>query len=814
MVRVLGLTLVLTAALATPRDATAQGFQPNLGQWPQSVLFHARAGAMHTWLENDGWTLALVEPRAAQHSGQAWTVRLEWPAQALRVAPRAPLESTFSRFCGAEPERWSGAWLLHQQVAFEELAPGIALVARLAASGPEFDLEVAPGVDPSSLVLRFTGQCGLSLDESGALLVHTPLGDLSLPRPFALMSGALGVEWTECRYRLVGDDGFALETPQRPADAALWIDPALHWGTYLGGQSQQWIEAAELLPSGAVVLAGTTDSIDYPTTTGAFQTFGSGATDGFVSVLAADGRTLLHSTLIGGVADERIVGVGVAAGGAIVVAGETHSADFPTTPGAFDRTLGGASDVFVARFTPDLGALEWSTLIGGSSVELAGGMALRANGSAVVVGAARGGGFPTTPGAYDPTYNGGSFAGDAFALELAPSGASLNWSTFLGGPAEELAEHVVLGPGGEVTLSGMSYGAGFPTTPGALDANFDGFEEPFVARLNAQGSQLSFSTFLGGAGTDTLHALLVRSDGATLIGGRTDDEHWPTTADAHDRHYKGVSEGFLALLAPAGNALLHSTFVGGIAEDAVRALALRSDGMLVVGLETLSAELPTTPGAYDRFFANSLGGDEFDAYIARFKADLSDYDYATFFGGRSPERLSAILVDAQGALILAGVTNGPDLPTTTTALQPSWNVTALAEGFVARLELLRHPIEYGLGKLNSGGAVAGILWSGFPSVADQNFAVGVDFAPPNAWCTVFSSLSAADLPFCGGRLLVRPPFTRYPRFKSDFFGYGMRAVALPAWAAGQTLHFQVWYVDDGDPLGCGLSDALSVFVYP
>ncbi len=814
MTHVLGLTLLATTALSTQREVASPGFQPNLGQWPAPVLFHSRFGALHGWLENDGWTLALFDEPAVERAPHAWAVRLNWPAPRARVAPRRPLDSTFSCFRGADPQRWRGAALLHEQVVFEELAPGIALVARCSAKGPEFDLEVAPGVDPSSLLLTWTGHCGLELDATGALAVHTPLGALRLPQPMALMSTALGVEWTECRYRLVGEDAFVLETPERPLDAALWIDPALHWGTYLGGQSQQWIEALELLPSGDVVVAGTTDSIDYPTTAGSFQPFSNGGTEAFVSVLAADGRSLLHSTLIGGLGDERVVGVGVAPGGAIVVAGDTNSADFPTTQGAFDTTLGGSADVFVARLSPDLGALEWSTLIGGASVERAGGMALRSSGATVLAGATRGAAFPTTPGAYDTTYNGGSFAGDVFVLELAPDGSSLHWSTFLGGPSEELAERVALGPGGEVTVSGMAYGPGFPTTLGAFDRSFDGFEEPFVARLNAQGSTLVFSTFLGGEGEDSLLALLVRSDGATWIGGRTDDPLWPTSVDAMDRSYKGPSEGFVVLLASSGDSLLHSTFFGGVDEDAVRALAVTADGKLIVGLETSSPDLPTTPGAFDRHFASSIGGNKSDVYLARCKADLSGSDYLTYFGGRNPERLSGIAVDAQGALILAGVTNGADLPTTIGALQPAWNVTALAEGFVARLELLRHPIEFGAGKLNSGGSVPTIHWWGFPSVADQNFSVGIDSAMPNAWCTVFSSLTATDQPFCGGRLFLRPPFTRYLRFKSDFFGWGTRSISLAPWLAGQTMYFQVWYVDDDDNLGCGLTDALAVFVYP
>lgn len=821
MLSALGLfSLAVASAAQTSPTFTRPpaSFETNLGQWPEAVLFHSRSGSVHAWLDAEGCTLALlerVESNSADADERAWCLRMEWESAPLRIAPRAPQESSTSRFSGGSYAGWRRADLRHGAVALEELAPGVNLVARAGGERLEFDLEVASGSAPEAVVMRWSGHCGLRLDASGDLHVATGLGELTLPRPIALEFDGARAEWLMCEYQLLDDERFCIRAERRTPHSALWIDPALHWGTYLGGQSQQSISSLEVLPSGAVVVAGVTESIDYPTVPGAFQPFYSGGIDAFVSVLAADGTSLLHSTLLCGAADDRIVGLAVAPGGGIVVAGDTTSVDFPTTPGAFDRTFEGSSDAFVARLSSDLSTLDWSTLIGGSLRDGAGGMALRPNGAAVLVGSTRGAGFPVTSGAHDVSYNGGQFAGDAFALEVASNGASVVWGTYLGGPSEELAERVTLDSNGSVTLSGMAYGAGFPTTVGAFDRNFDGFEEPFVVRLNAQGSALQFSTFFGGAGEDTVLALLVRSDGATVLGGRTTDSSWPLTALAHDRDFKGATEGFLALLAPAGDALWHSSFVGGGEDDAVTALhVVDASEHVVVGAQTLSGDLPTTPGAYDRNFDASLSGSEIDTYLLRMKPDLSVFDYATYFGGRNPERLIAIDSDAQGALLLAGSTNGASLPTTPSAFQPAWNITSLSEGFVARLELLLHPIPFGTSQFNSGGGAASIQWSGFPSVSDHDFAVGVDFATPNAWCTVFSGLEQADTPFCGGRIRVRPPFTRYPRFKSDSFGYGMRAVPLAPWMAGSTLFFQLWYVDDNDPLGCGLTDGLAVLVQP
>jgi hypothetical protein len=801
--------------------AADASFAPNLGEWPEHVLFHARCGAVQGWLDNHGWTLALHDTSTAPGSSgaganarPAWNLRLSWPAPAEFVDAREPLERGRTRIVGNDPSRWRSSQLDYRRVALRELAPGVALVARAAAGSFEYDLEVAAGADPSALVFRWEGHCGLAVDERGALRVETGLGELTLPPPLAFEFAATGPRPVACSYRLLDGERFVLDARRRAADSALWIDPALHWSTYLGGQYEQSITALELASDGSVVVAGHTSSIDYPTTPGAFLPFYLGGLDAFVSVLSADGSTLLRSTLIAGAGDDRIVGLGLDSAGRAVVAGDTTSTDFPFTPGAFDTTMDGPSDVFVARLAPGFDALEWSTFVGGASREIAGDMALRPDGAPVLVGATRGAGFPTSANAYDSSYNGGSFAGDAFALELAPGGDALRWSTYLGGPSEELAEHVSLDASGAVSLSGMAYGPGFPITFGAFDSTFEGFEEPFVARLDAQGANLLYSTYFGGPLNDEIRALLARDDGSLWIGGRTEDPQHPLTASAHDTVFEGPSEGFASQLAPGGNALLHSTFFGGADEDAVNALHFDAQNRLIVGGETLSADFETTPGAFDRGFDTTASTFEFDAFLVRFAPNLASVDYATYFGGRNPERIAAIRTDAQGVLVFAGHTRGADLPTTSNAFQPAWNITALSEGFVTRLELVLHPIPYGSPKLNSDGGYSTVRWNGFPSVTDQNFAVGIDLALSNVWCTVFSGLAPTDLPYCGGRLRVRPPFTRYPRFKSDFMGYGVRAVPLAPWMVGQTLYFQVWYADEPDAFGCSVTDALQVLVHP
>ena len=772
-------------------------FEPALGRAPEGS-FVARAGGVFACARPGGLGLALVsEP----HVGAA--IALEFGAS-------LPLGE--DERCRGIARSKAGALLssdrVHARVRWPEVAPGIDLLLREGGGGFEYDLELSSGARLTEFEARVRGHEALWIGPEGELVIETAAGPLVQPAPIAWRAG--DGEAVECRFELRGADafGFALA----PVSAPVYIDPMLRFSTYLTGEYEQEVRSIAQGPFGVVFAAGTTFSIDFPTTLGAFDPFYNGGTEGFVSCLSGDGTTLLWSTLLGGSGDDSIHSVRVTSGGSVVVGGTTASADFPTTPGALQASFGGAQDAFVARLEGSGTALEWSTFFGGPLAERFGELELAANGDVVLCGGTRGG-LPASPGALDASYNGGPFFGDAFVARLRADGAARVWCTYLGSTGDELAQRIALDASDAVAVSGTSYTALFPTSASAFDRTFSAPSDAWIARLDAQGSQLVHSTFLGGSGEESVLDLALEPAGSVVCVGEARSADFPLE-QALDASFEGDSEGFYARIAPAGDALERSSFLGGLDTDRVTALAFDALGRIVLGGDSLSPDLPTSVGAWSPQPNTSAGGMEREVFLARLPPTLDALEYLTYFGSRQADRLEALVLDASGEPIFGGVTYGPGLPVSAGAFQPAWNVLALSQGYVSRLALLRTPIPFGMAATNSLGGRAQVRWEGYPSATESGFKVGIDVAVPLAWSQVMRSLQTQTRPYLGGRLYLAPPLKRYPRVKTDFLGYAIREIPFEPWLVGQTVYFQVWYEDPGSAQGAALSEALRVFVYP
>ncbi|MEW5986902.1 MAG: SBBP repeat-containing protein [Chloroflexota bacterium] len=377
---------------------------------------------------------------------------------------------------------------------------------------------------------------------------------------------------------------------------------------------------------------------------------------------------LLFSAYLGGSQFEVGYDVAVDQGGYSFVTGITYSADFPTTPGAFDPTFEGDTEVYVVKVSADGSELVYATYLGGQAADSGWGIAIDSEGYAYVTGGTGSDDFPTTPGACDTTYNGG--LNDVFVAKLNMAGTELAYSTYLGGSGSDSGRGVAVNEMGQTFITGLVTSTDFPTTPGAFDTTYNGGDyDAFVARLNAAGSNLLYSTYLGGNGADYGHVIGIDSQGNATVTGDVESTDFPVTAGAFDTTYNGgTADAYVTKVSPAGSALVYSAYLGGSNYDRAFGLAVDQAGSAYVVGRTESADFPATVGAFD----TTYNGD-YDAYVAKVNPDGASLAYATFLGASGADAGQAIAVDATGRTYVTGRTASSDFPTTAGAYDTTHN---------------------------------------------------------------------------------------------------------------------------------------------
>ncbi len=314
--------------------------------------------------------------------------------------------------------------------------------------------------------------------------------------------------------------------------------------SYLGGSGDDRPRGILVGPQGRLYVVGTTQSSDLPHGAGAYDVTYGGGTDLFVACLSADLDTLVAATYLGGSLEED--GRLVAGDGFVCVAGYTRSSNFPTTAGAYDRTFGGSTDVFVSLLTPDLATLTASTFVGGSGWDFGYAVALGPDGRVYVAGHA-GTGYPT-PNGYDTSYNGGPQGyDDVVVSRLSPGLTALEASTFLGGSQFENCTDLAIDAAGTVHVAGFTRSTDFPAAGLPAQAQPAGGYDAFVARLSGDLSALTASTCLGGSADegDVAVALL---PGRVVLAGGTLSADLPSTAGTFGPLPRGGADLFAALL--------------------------------------------------------------------------------------------------------------------------------------------------------------------------------------------------------------------------------------------------------------------------
>ena len=472
--------------------------------------------------------------------------------------------------------------------------------------------------------------------------------------------------------------------------------PGLLYSTYLGGGDSDNIGDLAVDREGNLYILSTTSSPDLPTTPGAHDGSYNGGMDAFVAKLSSDGSTLLYSTYLGGSDEDRGYAIAVDDEGNVFVTGHTLSTDFPTTSGALDTSLNGGRDAFVAKLSPVGDDLVYSTYLGGDSWEYGLDITVDGTGDAYVAGFTHGD-FPTTPGAFQTTFGG---AWDGYVAKLNMDGSALLYSTYLGGMGGDLVSAMGVDETGKVYVTGGAASTDFPTTPDAWDrvcdnCQTDVSEDGFVAKLNTDGSDLIYSTFIGGSTTpaypERFDSIAIDDAGNAYVAGRTTANDFPMTTSAFQTGFGGGSrDAILVKLNPDGSALLYSTYLGGSGTDDAHSIIIDSIGNAYLTGRTTSTDFPSVNPL------QATNGGAYDAFVVKVNVDGSTLLYSTYFGGSAdenaygsePHHLTGnIALDDTGSIHFSGTTRSQDLPTTAGAYDVSYNGGAY-DGFVVRLNPL------------------------------------------------------------------------------------------------------------------------------
>lgn len=597
-------------------------------------------------------------------------MRLSDASQTPAVSGEEALPGRQNYFIGNDPKKWRTDIPTYQRVKYQDVYPGIDLVYYGNQRQLEYDFIVDPGIDPKKIELRFEGADRVEIDPQGNLVLTVQGEKIRMHKPVIYQEQAGRRRFIPGHYLLKGKERVGFHVAAYDRTKPLIIDPVLSYATFLGGSDADQgngiavdasgnvyitgrtsslnfptpgtfdstlggpVDAfvAKLNPSGTALLystylggegtdagnaivvdsagnayvTGTTDSVNFPTTPGAFDRT-LNESDAFVVKLNSSGTALLNATYLGGSRPEFGNGIAVDAAGQAYVIGSTFSADFPASPGAFDITFNQpsedfGSDVFVAKLNSGATALLYSTFLGGGGSDEGAGIALDGSGNAHITGSTASSDFPVSAAAFDRTLSG---VQEVFAVKLNSSGATLLYATYLGGSDRDFGYGIAVDRSGNAYVTGETWSADFPTTPGAYDRSNPGFPpsdagcessclsrsrivDAFVTKLNAAGTALFYSTYLGDSDSNN-RSLGIAVDllGNAYLTGRDEFGNDP-----------GYFNAFVKKLNPDGSALVDAIALGSSESESGNAIAVDASGRAYVTGNT-HAFFPTTPGAYD-----------------------------------------------------------------------------------------------------------------------------------------------------------------------------------------------------------------------
>jgi hypothetical protein len=739
-------------AVAATYGELPLSFEANEGQSDARVRFLSHGEGYSLFLSDSGAVLSLAADSAAD---QGRVIRMEFirSGPTPQVSGESSLPGKANYFVGQDPSRWHTNIPTFSRVKYTGVYPGVDLVyygdqgfhgRHSSRQGQlEYDFLVAPGADPRHIRFRLTGADAVRLRENGDLVVAAGRQQLSFGKPAIYQDINGQRKRVRGAFTLLRGDAVGFRLGSYDHRQPLIIDPVLVYSTYVGGSGGSASNAIAVDASGYAYIAGIAYSADFPVTPGGYQTsLRSKAGSAFVCKMNQAGTALVYCTFLGGSNDQAggfsgdtAYGLAIDSGGNAYVAGQTTSTDFPITSGAAQTTN-----------------------------------------------------TATSP-------NNGS----SFITKLNPSGSALVYSTFLNGAA---ILSLAIDSAGSAYATGDCW-EGLAVTAGAFQTRFpipgsaNQQVAPFVTKLNAAGSALAYSTYLGGTSGDVARQIAVDASGDAFVVGTASSTDFPVTSGAyqttnHSTPMYGNVPGnaFVAKLNPGGSALVYATYLGGSVGDDGVGVAIDGAGDAFVTGSTQSTDFPVTPGALQTIFTTTqsppysdctfiVPGGEMDAFVSKLNPAGSELLYSTYLAGsgtwveaaiagtitcsNTGDAGTAVAADGAGNAYVTGSAASQDFPVTALAYQPGNRAAAGSTNlFITKLNPAGNSLVYstylGGSSNNDGDAPTGIALDASANIYVTGSAQSTDFpVTPGAFQTQNPYVSSIVVPASGFISKLAPP---------------------------------------------------------
>ncbi|GAN32218.1 SBBP repeat-containing protein [Candidatus Brocadia sinica] len=528
-------------------------FTQNNGQMDTRVRFYEKGSGHATFFTERGMYLSLVNAEVVRLIPLGARNNPEITAEEL-------LEGKVNYLIGNDPGKWKTKIRTHKAIVYKDIYKGIDMKFYGNNRQFEYDIIVNPGANPSRIQLSYKGIEDVKITEEGNMEIGLKEGKLIQKKPYVYQEIQGKKVEVDGRFVIRGHRSFSgkvsdnmdarngqgqchiygFQVASYDKRYPLIIDPILIYSTYLGGSRPDYAYGIAVDSAGNAYVTGRTWSPDFPVVN-AIDKSRNKSEDVFITKLNAEGTGIVYSTYLGGNDRDYGYGIAVDSAGNAYVAGRTISSDFPVVH-AIDDSGNGEYDAFVTKLNAEGTSIVYSTYLGGSDRDHVYGIAVDSARNAYIAGWTISSDFPVVH-AIDDSGNGEC---DGFITKLNAEGTSIVYSTYLGGSSSDYANGIAVDSGGNAYITGWTWSPDFPVAH-AIDDSGNGKYDAFVTKLNAEGTSIVYSTYLGGSSSDYANGIAVDSGGNAYITGWTWSLDFPVE-HAIDDSGNGVADTFITKL--------------------------------------------------------------------------------------------------------------------------------------------------------------------------------------------------------------------------------------------------------------------------